>query len=398
MTKVLLVTAVFPPEPVVSAMLSYDIAMKLCSIGCKVVVVSPNPTRPLNYVFQTEHPKYPFEHYVLDSYTCPESRIWGRTRESISFGKAVSRFLREYPEKIDCIYANTWALFSQRLLAKIASDKNIPFVIHEQDIYPESYCSKLPIIVGKILYNLLSPIDKYVQRKAAKIFVISPSMTDYLSKSRGVKKNQYILARNWQNDKTFINAYKPLGDKVKDEFHLMYLGSINPTANVTLILKALGKLQDATIDLSIVGNGPEKENCQGLAQELGLDVLFDVVMPECVAEKQSEADALVLCLKKGVAKTATPSKLTAYMFSGRPIIASVDLDSDCANIIREAGCGIVVPPDNMDALAIAISTLSQKGVNELNVMGCKAYNYALNNLSKENNLQIIVDEILRVSK
>lgn len=395
--NILIVSAVFPPEPVVSAKLSYDIAMRLHSMGHKVVVVSPKPTRPLNYIFPANYPSYPFDHFVLDSFTCPESRIIGRTKESISFGKAVNKFINEYPEKIDCIYANTWALFSQKTLAKIASKKNIPLILHEQDVYPESFCSKMPGFVGKMLYRILIPIDKYIQNKATRLIGISPSMIEYLSASRSVEKSKYILARNWQDDQIFIDAYKPLAGRDDNAFNVMYLGSINPTANVSLILRSLVGTNSKHIRMFVVGNGPEKENCQRLAQEVNLDVTFDSVIPELVPIKQSEADALVLCLKKGVAKTATPSKLTAYMLSGRPIIASVDMDSDCADIIRNAHCGIVVPPDDKEALSNAISSMANKDKAELKEMGENSFHYAIDHLSKEKNLQIIIDEIIKIS-
>jgi hypothetical protein len=47
---ILLVTAVFPPEPVVSANLSFDIAGELAKKH-EVTVISPKPTRPFNKVF-----------------------------------------------------------------------------------------------------------------------------------------------------------------------------------------------------------------------------------------------------------------------------------------------------------------------------------------------------------
>ena len=99
-----------------------------------------------------------------------------------------------------------------------------------------------------------------------------------------------------------------------------------------------------------------------------------------------------------MAKTATPSKLTAYMLSGRPIIASVDFDSDCANIIKEAGCGLVVEPDNEIALSNAIHELSQKSVEELNEMGKAAFDYAVEHLSKERNLSILTNLITQERK
>ena len=53
-----------------------------------------------------------------------------------------------------------------------------------------------------------------------------------------------------------------------------------------------------------------------------------------------------------MAKTALPSKLTAYMFSGKPIIASIDLDSEVSEIIQKNNCGFVVEPENKNKLSI----------------------------------------------
>lgn len=389
MNKILIVSCVFPPEPVVSAKLSCDIAERFHSLGKEVVVISPKPSRPLNYKFLKKSDSFPFKHIVLNSYTCASSDLWGRFKESRSFGRSTYRYIQEHCQEIDAIYANTWPLFAQFYLAKVAQKHGIPYYIHVQDIYPESYCKKMPKVMGHFLYCLLKPIDKYVLCHARGVIAISPSMKDYLLKSRNLDQNKVELVRNWQNDKAYIDAYKPI-EEMHKKVNVMYLGSINPTANVTLILQAFSNLDNEKYCLNIIGNGPEKEKCQELANKLGIMVSFDSVTPDMVAKKQSEADVLVLCLKKGVAQTATPSKLTAYMLSGRPIIASVDTDSDCAKIIRESGSGIVVEPDNTQDLRDAIQRIANLELEELRIMGAKAYHYALKHLSKEQNLNKLI--------
>ena len=313
--------------------------------------------------------------------------------ESYSFGRATYNFIKRHHSEISVIYANTWPLFAQYYLAKAAKKYNIPYFIHVQDIYPESYCKKMPSVIGTVLYKLLFPIDKYILKGAIGVFAISPAMKTYLSKSRELDESKVVLVRNWQNDKAYIDAYKQM-EKKHDIINIMYLGSINPTANVTLIINAFSRLKGVKYKLSIIGNGPDKENCQELAERLEISATFDTVTPDMVAKKQSEADILVLCLKKGVAQTATPSKLTAYMLSGRPIIASVDLDSDCANIIRESGCGLVVEPDDVEALSNAIEDMASKSTDDLNQLGKNSYVYAKENLSKERNLKILVDTVI----
>jgi glycosyltransferase involved in cell wall biosynthesis len=42
------------------------------------------------------------------------------------------------------------------------------------------------------------------------------------------------------------------------------------------------------------------------------------------------------------------------MAAARPIVAAVDADCDTAGMIRKAGCGLVIPPGQGEALAEAI--------------------------------------------
>ncbi len=395
MKKILIVSCVYPPEPVVSARLSSDIYFSLKENGNEVNVLHPIPTRPDGCQFGNSFINS--DEVTAKSYTCSRSSLGGRFRESLSFGKATYRYIKSHHSEISVIYANTWPLMGQFYLVKAAKKYNIPCIIHVQDIYPDSYCHKIPRIVGGLLYDLLIPIDKYVLRNSAGIIAISPAMKEYLSKSRGVDREKFEIVRNWQDDQSYIEAHEPIKGR-NDYIRLMYLGSINPTADVALIIKSLSGIDVSNYHLSVVGNGPTKEQCQSMAEKMNINVSFEVVAPEQVAKKQCEADILILCLKKGVAKTATPSKLTAYMLTGRPIIASVDLDSDCANIIREAECGMVVEPGNEVLLREAIMEMGGFSVDKLNSMGASGFEYALNNLSKERNLNKLVSYIEAVSQ
>jgi hypothetical protein len=51
MKKILVISAVFPPEQVTSAFLNYDLA-KALSKDYNVTVLRPNPTRPIGASFQ----------------------------------------------------------------------------------------------------------------------------------------------------------------------------------------------------------------------------------------------------------------------------------------------------------------------------------------------------------
>lgn len=95
-----------------------------------------------------------------------------------------------------------------------------------------------------------------------------------------------------------------------------------------------------------------------------------------VPQIQEQADVLVLPLQKGIAGTAVPSKVPAYMFSAKPILASVDLDSDVAQIIKESKSGWIVEPSCKEAMIKKIieianldkSVLKKWGKMDLNMV------------------------------
>lgn len=392
--SVLLVTAVFPPEPVVSANLAYDIALRLHQNGNHVVVVSPKPSRPLNYVFPKDQKLLPFEHKVLESYICPPSKIIGRFRESISFGRATKKYIKRHHGEIDVIYANTWPLFAQYYLAKEARKYNIPYYINVQDVYPEQFKKRVPPIVGKVISACLLPIDRYVLRHAKGVVAISPSMQKYLVESRSLDCERVHVVRNWQDDTIFEESYKDISQSDIRPTHFMFLGSINPTVDLEYVLDAFSQVDKDSYTLSIIGNGSSKDSCISKASELGVNAFFGAVTPNEVPNKQSEADVLILSLQKGVAKTATPSKLTAYLYSGRPVIACVDTDSDTAKIIKNSGCGLVVPSGDTDGLISAINSMSALSIEEKNQMGKQGLDYARKELSRQKNLQKVTDIIM----
>lgn len=390
---ILIVSAVFPPEPVVSATLSFDIASELV-INNKVTVISPKPTRPLNKVFNSEERNiYPFSHEILNSYTCPRSVIIGRIRESISFGKATSKYVAKHHKEIKVIYANTWPLFAQKSIIKASLKFNIPIILHVQDIYPESLTAKLPKPLGIIIEKLLLPLDRYILQNATKIVTISPQMKEYIRLKRNGLNSSVEVVRNWQ-DESYFQQNHSFDYPNHKTFTFLYCGSISPSAGVELLISAFGNAKIQNSRLIIAGDGSSKDSCKQIAQKFPNEIIEFLNAPrEKVPEIQAQADILLLPLKKGVGKTASPSKLPAYMFSKKPIIASIDIDSDSASIINNAHCGWVIDPENIKQLISTMKLVVNLPKMDLNSMGTNGYNYALKNLSKRNNLKKLCDII-----
>jgi hypothetical protein len=59
-------------------------------------------------------------------------------------------------------------------------------------------------------------------------------------------------------------------------------------------------------------------------------------------------------LARGLAGYFVPSRLYGILAAGRPVIAAAEDGSETAQLVREVGCGIVVPPGDPLRLAEAI--------------------------------------------
>lgn len=395
----LLISGVFPPEPVVSASISYDLASALAEIS-EVTVISPIPSRPRGFIFKKEPSrKEKFKHVVLDSFTYPDSKIIGRMRESYSFGKLSARYILGNKNEIKCIYLNTWPLIAQYIVVRMAMKCSIPVVIHVQDIYPESLLDKLPLLKNFFI-KLLTPVDRYILKNASKVVTISPKMKSVLISTRGINANEVDVVYNWQDEKKFIDYRNTKNSGTENPlFTFMYLGTLNLSAAVDMLISAFRKSNLKNCRLVIAGAGSEKDALISEVTAHGdTNIEFWDAPLKKVPEIQDKADVLLLNLKAGVALLALPSKLTAYMLSSKPVIACVEEGSGIANAVLQADCGWIVPPGNEAALSGTMNTALLKSKDDLMKMGINGFKYALENFSREMNLKKLTDIVYTARK
>ena len=87
-----------------------------------------------------------------------------------------------------------------------------------------------------------------------------------------------------------------------------------------------------------------------------------------------------------------PSKILGYMAASRPVIAAVDTDSDTAELIRKAKCGMVVSPDQPKDIAEAILEVYRQPMKRKS-MGKAGYTYFLENFEREKVIYNYIDVI-----
>tara|TARA_B110000114_G_C15080707_1_gene393876 strand:+ start:40 stop:1221 length:1182 start_codon:yes stop_codon:yes gene_type:complete len=391
--SILIVTAVFSPEPVVSAKLSEDIANNL-SLTHDVIVLAPLPTRPFGFKHAKRNVTNDYELVNVESFVCPESNLLGRMFESWSFGRSCVKYIRQNKENIDAIYMNSWPIFAQYLTINTAKKHNIPITTHIQDLYPESLLTKLPYL-SFVLNLLILPLDRIVCNKSDKIIAISENMKRHIANTRLISLSKITVVQNWQDEENFVGSEILKDVSEHNLFTFMYLGNIGPVAGVDLLLEAFNIAALNNCRLIIAGSGSQKKILQEKVNRMKLNrVEFWDVPNGKVPEIQAQADVMLLPVKRGAASSSIPSKLPAYMFSKKPIIASVDINSDSAIVIEEADAGWIVEPENRVMLIDAMREAFLTEKSQLELKGENGFNFAMKNLSKKNNLSQLVKVIL----
>ncbi|WP_027377819.1 glycosyltransferase family 4 protein [Kaistella palustris] len=389
----LIISCVFPPEPTVSGQVMFDVATALSETG-KVKVITPKPTRPFNFKFDEKRvASHNFEHLVTDSFTSPQMTLLGRYKESKSFGKWCYDYITENHKDIELVYMNAWPLFSQEAIIKAAKKYNIPCVTIIQDIYPESLTNKLPVGKG-LIQSILLKKDRFILQNSTKVLCISDNMKAYLAKTRNLPLDHFSVIVNWQDENTFIQYLDESTAAAKHTentpFTYMYLGNNGPVAGVEFLIECFVKAAVPNSRLVIAGSGSKKEDCENLAKSLNAHNVEFMSVPEGkVPQTQAIADVMLLPVKKNGAYSSIPSKLPAYMFSKKPIIGSLDVDSDTAKAISDADAGIVVEPEDPEKLVGAIREIASWSSEKIQQKGENGFKYAMENFSKSGNLKKI---------
>ena len=222
-------------------------------------------------------------------------------------------------------------------------------------------------------------------------------MKDYLAKTRLIANDNFVIVQNWQDEKAFVEYNELYNSKAnsKKSFTFMYMGNVGPTAGIELLIDAFASANLCNSSLVIAGSGSRKDSLMKHALEYNMETIQFWDVPDGkVPEIQAQADVMLLPIKKGASFSSFPSKLVSYMFSKKPIIGCTAGGSDIELAINLSNCGWVVPAENVESLRNAMQKVSKLPQADLCKLGLNGYVYAMNNLSKKNNLYKILDQII----
>jgi glycosyltransferase involved in cell wall biosynthesis len=151
--------------------------------------------------------------------------------------------------------------------------------------------------------------------------------------------------------------YRP-GEHLRVTHAGSFFGRRDPRA----FLDALART-DGSIVARFVGGFPAAYREH--ADRLGLGDRVEVLSHRSRAEVlalQRDSDALLLLIpdNEGRGRGVLSGKIFEYLAAERPILAVVPPDGEAAALIRGTGAGTVVAPDDVDAMAVALTELDEQ--------------------------------------
>jgi colanic acid biosynthesis glycosyl transferase WcaI len=410
--RIAIVSAVFPPEPVMSAKTAADLAGALAGRGHEVTVLTSFPNRPAGILMDGMRRRWRLSER-RDGYRVVHcwhslSRTSGfrsRLCENLSFGLSSALEIVS-GDRYDAVYMDTWPVFAQAANSVALGLRRTPIVCAVQDIYPESLVDKRMLNRWGLPARVLLAADRGHLRRCKRVVTLSPAMARLLRQTRGLEPDRVLVVPNWLDSETHHysastdNAFRRKHGIPAETLVAMFAGSLTLSAGPAMYVRAAELLKERRdILILLAGDGPlrrELEEQVSLRRLDNIRVISPLRQSE-VPEVQAAADVLLLSLAGSMSHSAAPSKQVAYLFSGRPVVASLPADGYPAQIVRDADAGYVLPPDDPEAVAGLLAELKEHPLG-LAQMGLNARRYAEEHFSRQKVLPRLVELLETVAR
>jgi glycosyltransferase involved in cell wall biosynthesis len=238
----------------------------------------------------------------------------------------------------------------------------VPFIFNVSDLWPDA------IIDGRFLKNgfllrCLTALERWSYREAAYVNAVTEGIRQSLLTRKSVPAGKILFLPNgvdtirFQPRPSDASLKKQLG--LEGKRIILWPGTLGYHSAIESVLQSAKLLEgQPEIHFLFLGDGSARAGLERLRDQMGLrNVTFHNPVPlEQVPLYISIGEiglASLSCLP--LWEATRPAKLFPILASGKPVIfAGV---GEAARLVRQAGAGLVVPPENPRALADAVMEL-----------------------------------------
>lgn len=306
----------------------------------------------------------------LHPFPSDKSNLWGRAGGFAGFSTVAAADAAVGGTKPDVVFAMSPPL-TLALSGWVAARRwGVPLVFNVQDVFPDVAIA-VGALKGERVIRAAEALERFCYERSAAVTVLSDDLADGVRRkiaSAAVKPIVEVIP-NFADVRSIRpgpsrNEYRErhgLGDQCV----VMYAGNIGHSQSFDLLLgmaKRFGERSDVVgerSDVVFVVNGEGVARSELERQAAGLSNVRFVDFQEAsfLSETLSAADVHLVLLKAGLAHSSVPSKVYSIMAAGRPIVASIDRDSEIDRILTANDAGLVADPGDLDGLTAAVEHL-----------------------------------------
>ena len=392
--RVLLLSNYYHPETVGAGIWVTQLAQDLHSRGHEVTVVTSFPSYPRGHIFEGYRNRFADRETVdgIDvirtfTYATPSRSFGARFAGMGTFCLSAAPGYWRWRRPADVVYAILPPLplgVSAYAIAKLSGAR---LVVNVQDIYPDVAVA-LNYLKNPAAVAFFRRMERWIYRRAERIVVISEGFRDNLM-AKGVAPAKIHVVPNWADPAEIVpgaadNAFRR-ETGTNDELLVLYAGGLTHNADLQTVLDAAVHVRGLPIRFVIVGDGVQKPVLVERAAAAGLDnVRFFPFQPiERYAEVLAAADVTLVALNSAAALASVPSKIYKQMAAARPIVAITERGNELSRLVRDAQCGVAVPPGGAARLAGVLRDVLDKRA-AFAAMGRRGRAYLEQNCSRRN--------------
>ena len=234
-------------------------------------------------------------------------------------------------------------------------------VFNIQDVFPDA-AVQTGAITNKKIISVASWLERVSYKRSDRIVVLSEDLQrNVVSKLPPRHHHKVVVIPNFVDAERIMprsrnTSYRhELG--IGDELVVMYAGNVGFSQSLELLIDAAEVMPQVTFVVN--GEGSARSALEEKARHLS-NVRFSNYQPtEKVPEVLASADVHIVALRAGLGAVSVPSKTYSILAAGRPILASIDVDTEVPRILKASGAGVVVSPDNSKAFVAALDEMLQ---------------------------------------
>jgi len=263
----------------------------------------------------------------------------------------------------DIVVGSIQPMFAGVAAYAVARRVRAPFLLEVRDLWPDAL-----VVKGAVSSRQAKPLHAIVgllYRRSCRIVSLTPGIKKELVK-KGIPPDRIDVFPNGWDSTLFADENSAAREETRgrlgwgDEIVAIYAGSFQEVTSVETHVLAAKRLEgNAGLRMVFFGSGPTRNKVESLAKGIGVRNVsfYDPVPKRDVPALLRASDlGLMALFKTPLAHIYFENKLMDYMGAGLPIAAA--LDGEQARVIRDVGCGIVVPPLDHEGLAGAIARLA----------------------------------------